>query len=100
MYIITLNPGYHALHADQPEGEAVESPSVLRDASAVRLRDFSNHDQVGWARGQGVAFNGMHMTRTVLWLVWDVGLLAHAVTRRERVAQGSGRREPNANGEC
>ncbi|KAI0700684.1 hypothetical protein C8T65DRAFT_657499 [Cerioporus squamosus] len=98
VFIVTLNPNYHAFHADLPEGGPEESPNTLQSASAMRLRDFSNHDQVGWARGQGVAFNGMHMTRTVLWLVWDVGLLAHAVAKRERAANGMGGREPNTNG--
>ncbi|RPD56591.1 hypothetical protein L226DRAFT_502116 [Lentinus tigrinus ALCF2SS1-7] len=97
VFIVTLNPNYHAFHADQPEAGPVESPCVLRGASVMRLRDFSNHDQVGWARGR-ITFNGMHMTRTALWLVWDVGLLAYAVAKREHAAQGQGRREQNANG--
>lgn len=99
VYIITLNPDYHAFRIDLPEAGSKESPTQLRGASAMRLRDFSNHDQVGRAREQGVAFNGIHMTRTVLWLVWDVWLLAHAVAKRERAANGMGGREPKTTGE-
>ncbi|RDX49386.1 hypothetical protein OH76DRAFT_1403606 [Lentinus brumalis] len=98
VYIITLNPNYHAFRVDLPEAGFKESPTQLRGASAMRLRDFSNHDQVGRAREQGVAFNGIHMTRTVLWLVWDVGLLAHAVAKRERATNGMGGREPKTTG--
>ena len=95
---MTLNTSHHALTSkSNNETEPPASFSVSRDTSVVRLRDCSNHERLGWARGHGLPFNGMQMTRTALWLVWDVGLLDHA--RRERLGRGWTERETHGYGE-
>ncbi|KAI0353079.1 hypothetical protein OH77DRAFT_1427857 [Trametes cingulata] len=96
VFIVTLNSSHYD---GRSTGEAPERPTIANDATAYRLLDFSNHVRARWARGQGLAFTSLQMTRTALWLVWDVGLLAHSVAKREARAVGERRVEP-ASGEC
>ncbi|TBU28163.1 hypothetical protein BD311DRAFT_758928 [Dichomitus squalens] len=60
-------------------------PSIMHDLAVMRLRDFSN---LRTARWQGTLFNGLQVTRTTLWLVWNVGLLAQAVGEKGQDVKG------------
>ncbi|KAI9000776.1 hypothetical protein BD414DRAFT_12568 [Trametes punicea] len=99
VYIVAINASYHSsrsrsnTHHD-PSPSSSPRLTISKDAAAYRLLDFSNRELFGWARGQGVPFQGMQMTRTALWLVWDVALLAHAVAKREAGAVGEHNTDP------
>ncbi|KAH9916738.1 uncharacterized protein BXZ73DRAFT_105716 [Epithele typhae] len=89
VFVLTLDASRHALSPEpDPADGAVGRPSILRDAFAQRLRDYTNHELAGWTGGHGMPFTGMQMTPTAFWLVWDVSLLKQAVGRRERAARG------------
>ncbi|CDO73786.1 hypothetical protein BN946_scf185015.g114 [Trametes cinnabarina] len=83
VFILTMNSSYY-----NPRSSAGVEPH------SSSLLDFSNRELVGWARGQGAPFNGMQMTRTALWLVWDVALLSNAVNRRQARAEGERNFDP------
>ncbi|KAI0331256.1 hypothetical protein GY45DRAFT_641668 [Cubamyces sp. BRFM 1775] len=93
VFIVTINSSYHNSRTTDTHNSTPRL-TIAHDTTAHRLLDFSNHELVGWARGQGVPFNGMQMTRTALWVVWDVALLAHAVAKREARAVGERHIDP------
>ena len=93
-FIVAINSSYHNSRTADMHDSLAPRLTIAHDTTAHRLLDFSNHELVGWARGQGVPFNGMQMTRTALWVVWDVALLAHAVVKREARAVGERHTDP------
>ena len=93
VFLVTVDRSRHAFGGADAGAEAdadAVAPSIMRDTSAVRLRHFSDHERVGWARGSGSPFIEMQTTRTALWLVWDTGLLGDAVAPAREVADGRG----------
>ncbi|KZT71172.1 hypothetical protein DAEQUDRAFT_140769 [Daedalea quercina L-15889] len=97
MYLVNLDRSYHLLHqASTVMADTADTSDPLANMTVYHLTDFSNPD-LGWARARGVAFSGVQLTRTMLWMVWDLALLRRAVTQR-RTGRESGSRERERGG--
>ena len=93
LYLVSLDGSYHSLHAPPPSRvPALGSSDLLTNMTVYHLTDFSNPD-LGWARARGVAFSGVQLTRTMLWMIWDLALLKRAVSQQRRSGRRSGSRD-------
>ncbi|KAI0954288.1 hypothetical protein AcV7_007562 [Taiwanofungus camphoratus] len=84
IFIFNLDLSYHC---ERPVLEAIgaipHQPSdPFPNMTVFHLSDFTS-TRLGWARVGGVAFSGMQMTRTALWMVWDLALIRYAMQQRE-----------------
>lgn len=63
-------------------------PSIKSDAAVVRLRDYASHvpRRGDW---RSYPFTGLQITRTALWLVWDVNLLTKMIKQRKQGTTGT-----------
>lgn len=93
IYLVNLDTSYHSLHTPSLAREpALVVSDALANMAVYHLTDFSNPD-LGWSRGRGVAFSGVQLTRTMLWMIWDLALLKRDVTQQRRTGRRSVSRE-------
>ncbi|KAH9918089.1 uncharacterized protein B0H18DRAFT_1032556 [Fomitopsis serialis] len=95
IYLINLDSSHHYLHPTPPG--RMESLDPFANMTVYHLTDFSNPD-LGWARARGVAFSGVQLTRTMLWMIWDLALLRRAVSQQRRTGQRNGSRDRERGG--
>ncbi|GBE84157.1 hypothetical protein SCP_0601350 [Sparassis crispa] len=81
IFIVNLDASFHFPREPMPY-ELQDDRDTFANVRISHLSDFSN-PTLGWARERGVAFNGVQLTRTAVWMVWDRALLDDTVRRRE-----------------
>lgn len=93
VYLVNLDSSYHSLNAPSLAMEhtlGISDP--FANMTVYHLTDFSNPD----VRARRVAFSGVQLTRTRLWMIWDLALLKRAVMHQRhtgRLRSGSRERE-------
>ncbi|KAH9940289.1 hypothetical protein B0H21DRAFT_754983 [Amylocystis lapponica] len=76
-----LHAARHASVGAAPDPGA--APAVFPHLAVFHFADFSD-PHIGWTRERGAAFSGVQMTRTAIWVVWDLVLLRRALREREQ----------------
>ncbi|PCH42015.1 hypothetical protein WOLCODRAFT_163467 [Wolfiporia cocos MD-104 SS10] len=79
IFLLNLDESFHR----GPDYRETQDTDPFPHLAVWRLHDFS-HPGLGWSRGRGVAFSGMQMTSTAIWMTWDVSLLGFKVRSRLR----------------